>query len=360
MKTYPHLLIVLSSAILISCQGSKTINIETDNGSIAYTGRINFTNAKAPVIYWPGSEAKLKIEGTSLRVELADENGENYFNIVIDGKNTHYIKLDKGKKWYTLAEDLPEGEHTISLIKRNEWDKGSTTIHGFEVKGDVLPVAKNARTIEFIGNSITAGYAIEDLTGGDSPDSIYTNNYLTYGALTARRFAADYVCTCRGGIGIMISWDPTIIMPEVFPRLNPTDSTSRWDFSKAAPDLVVVNLLQNDSWLVNLPTEASFGVRFGEQAPGKDEIIASYQEFISLVRTVYPETPIICALGSMDATKEGSPWPGYVEEAVAGLSDSLVYTHFFPFTEKSGHPRVDDNQKMAESLTTFIKTTLKW
>ncbi|WP_416865028.1 MAG: SGNH/GDSL hydrolase family protein [Imperialibacter sp.] len=360
MKNHLVLPLLLIISMLAGCSQLEKLKIEADNQQINYTGRIDFGNPKAPVLFWSGSEATLTINGTGLRVELADEGGDNYFNIVIDKDSIRYIRLDSATKWYTLAKDLEEGEHTISLIKRNEWDKGSTTIHGFEVTGELLPTPENSRTIEFIGNSITAGYAIEDLTGGDSPDSVYTNNYPTYGAITARNFNADYVCTCRSGIGVMISWDPTIIMPEVFPRLNPRDSASRWDFSHITPDLVVVNLFQNDSWLVNMPEQPSFSLRLGEAAPGEEEIIASYQEFISMVRNVYPDTPIICALGSMDATKEGSAWPGYVQEAVDGLGDSLIYTHFFPFIEKGGHPRVADNKKMAGSLTSFIREKLKW
>lgn len=354
--TLPLLFLVL---LLASC-GPKPQAIEPDSSLVNYTGRINFTNPKAPVVYWSGSQMRARIDGTGLRVQLDDQRGENYFNIVIDGDSLRHIKLKPGKNWYTLADDLPTGEHTISLIKRNEWDKGSTTIVQLEVTGEMLPAIENSRTIEFIGNSITAGYAIEDLTGGDSPDSIYTNNYPTYGAITARHFNADYVCTCRSGIGIMVSWDPGIIMPEVFPRLNPADSTSRWDFAANQPDLVVVNLFQNDSWLVNMPEQPGFKKRFGDTPPSVDETIASYQEFISMVRNVYPGVPIICALGSMDATKEGSPWPGYVQQAVDGLGDSLIYTHFFPYIEKGGHPRVADNRKMAESLIGFIKQELQW
>ena len=48
-----------------------------------------------------------------------------------------------------------------------------------------------------------------------------------------------------------VSWDP-LIMPEIYDRLVPTDSTSKWDFSLYRPDIVVVNLFQNDSWLVHL------------------------------------------------------------------------------------------------------------
>jgi len=355
------LILTVSVGFAFGCSQKEKIAVAPNDPQIAYTGRINFANPSQPVLYWPGSEVTLKINGTGVKTELDDSAGDNFFNVVIDGVWTKYLQLESGKQWYTLAEDLPEGEHTVSLIKRNEWDKGSTTVTGFEVEGTLLPQApRKPRTIEFIGNSITAGYAIEDLTGGDSPDSIYTNNYLTYGAITARHFDANYLCTCRSGIGITVSWDPSIIMPEVFPRLNPNDSSSRWDFSQLKPDLVVVNLLQNDSWLVNLPDQPAYKARFGETPPTTDKLIASYQEFISLVRTVYPGTPIVCALGSMDATKAGSPWPGYVQQAVDGLGDSLVYTHFFPYIEKDGHPRLDDNKKMAESLIGLIETKLNW
>jgi hypothetical protein len=46
----------------------------------------------------------------------------------------------------------------------------------------------------------------------------------------------------------MLSWFP-LIMPEMYDRADPTDSTSKWDFSKYTPDVVVINLFQNDSWL---------------------------------------------------------------------------------------------------------------
>ena len=98
---------------------------------------------------------------------------------------------------------------------------------------------------------------IEDLSGKDSPDSTYTNNYLSYAALTARHYSADYHCICKSGIGITVSWFPEI-MPEIYDRLDPTDPKSKWDFSFYIPDVVVINLLQNDSWLVNMPDSEEF------------------------------------------------------------------------------------------------------
>ena len=184
------------------------------------------------------------------------------------------------------------------------------------------------RKIEFYGNSITCGYAMEDSSGRDSWFGYFENNYLSYAAITARHFNAQYSCISKSGIGIMVSWFP-LIMSEMYDRLDPTDSTSKWDFTKYTPDIVVINLFQNDSWIVNMPNNEQFKYRFGTKAPDKDFIIKSYKDFVASIRNKYPEAYIICTLGNMDATKEGSPWPGYVQKAVDQLKDSKIYTHFF-------------------------------
>ena len=362
MKNFSIISLSILVIVILRCAPEAVItSIDPDYKMIRYSGRINFENKKAPEIYWPGTQIEFMFEGEELKAKLKDENGENYFNIIIDEDSLRYIKLDKKARYYTLAKGLPEGTHTIKLIKRTEWDLGKTWFLGIEItNGKLLQLPQTDRKIiEFFGNSITAGYAIEDLTGGDSPDSIYTNNYDTYGAITARHFNADYYGTVRSGIGIMISWFP-LIMPEMWDRLDPSDPDSKWDFSKIQPDLVVVNLFQNDSWLVNMPEEPTFEQRFGKEAPDEEKIISSYVDFISKLRKVYPGTPIICALGSMDATRDDSPWPGYVTTAVEGLDDPNLHTLFFPYINKPGHPRVDDNREMSDQLIRFIENTFNW
>ena len=110
-------------------------------------------------------------------------------------------------------------------------------------------------------------------------------------------------------------------MPEMYDLLDATDPTSKWDFSAYTPEIVVINLFQNDSWLFKIPDHAEFKARFGSRAPGAGEIVAAYRDFVTAVRARYPKAHIICALGNMDATRQGSPWPGYIEQAVAELKD---------------------------------------
>jgi hypothetical protein len=327
---------------------------------LQYDGRISINSPGVAEIYWPGSSCKIKFTGTELKAILKDERGHNYYNIIIDDNNINVLKLDTAKKEYSLASHLPKGNHTVELFRRTGWTNGITWFYGFTLPSHskILKLPARGRMIEFYGNSITAGAAVENYAYA-SGDTTYENNYLSYAAITARHFNAKYSCVALSGIGLMVSWG-SLIMPDLYNRLNPNDSTSKWNFANATPDVVVINLLQNDNALVNLPDHTQFKRRFGDKPPTEDFIIASYRQFVQTIRHQYPKAKIICALGSMDAVSPGSPWPGYIEKAVALLNDKAIYTHFFNYIDKPDHPNAIEHQQMAESLIRFIEQNIKW
>ena len=45
------------------------------------------------------------------------------------------------------------------------------------------------------------------------------------------------------------------------------------------PDIVVVNLFQNDSWIVNQPANEQFKARFGTTKPSEEVIVKAYAAF---------------------------------------------------------------------------------
>lgn len=356
------LLILYTLLLLFAACTQEPAFISPKDQGIEYMGRIDFSESGKAIFYWPGTSAAIHFKGTSVKALLSDESGKNFYNVIIDD-SIHILNCDNEKRWYVLAENLEDKVHTVKLFKRTEWDQGETHFLGFELNPGARLLEpeqeKKNRVIEFFGNSITAGYANEDYSEKDSPDSIYTNNYLSYAAITARHFDADYYCTAKGGIGILVSWF-SMTMPEMYNRLDPENPDSQWDFSKVTPGIVVINLFQNDSWLVNMPDHEQFKARFGDEPPGEEDIIEAYKAFAETIRKTYPDAHIICALGSMDATKEGSPWPGYIQEAVSRMNDKKMYTHFFEYIEKPGHPKVEDHQKMAKSLIQYIKNNIEW
>jgi len=354
--------ILAGLSLAISCSNQTDLIISSRHPQIQYSGRIDTTRADGADLYWSGTSIQLNFEGESIMALMKDERGDNYYNVIIDDTLVMMIQPKTVQKHHMLASGLDKGKHSVEIFKRTEWDRGKTIFYGFRIKGEgkILPKSPpKKRKIEFYGNSITAGYAFEDYSGRDSPEGTLTNNYLSYAYITARHFNAEYRCICKSGIGIMISWFP-LTMPEIYDRLIPEDSTSQWDFTSYTPDIVVINLFQNDSWLIDMPERGEFKEKFGNTALGEDFIIHSYQHFVSDIRKHYPEAHIICILGSMDATRDGSRWPGYISNAVNELNDIKIYTHFIPYKNTPGHPNIEEQKEMANSLIQFMNENIEW
>jgi carbohydrate esterase-like protein/GDSL-like lipase/acylhydrolase family protein len=355
--------IALIFALIIIKPGcdAQSARIPFNDAHIRYMGRVAMKDSAAQLA-WPGTSVKMNFSGTGVSVLLRDEHGDNYYNVILDGRVASILHPDSIKKVYTLAAGLPAARHSLELFKRTEWDKGKTWLFQFLLDKNTIaleapPLQK--RRMEFFGNSITCGYAVEDSTGQDRGTAPYENGYISYAAITARHFDAAFHSTSKSGIGILVSWFP-LIMPEMFDRLDATDPKSKWDFSKYTPDIVVINLLQNDSWLFELPDNPQFKARFGTTAPTPDSIVRAYRNFVKNIRQKYPKAWIICALGNMDATRQGSPWPGYIEKAVAALKDNRIYTYFFPYNNTHRHPSPAEQRAMADDLIGFIEKNIKW
>ncbi|WP_242919577.1 SGNH/GDSL hydrolase family protein [Pontibacter liquoris] len=375
MQTLPTLKKVTTTALVLlglltaSCKTTPATQspaqgalVSAQDSHIAYQGRIGHAGPDAAELYWSGTTIRLNFEGTTVKAWLKDESGDNYYNVIVDGDSLHLLRPDTTRRAYTLTYNLPEGKHTLELFKRTEYDRGKTQFYGFELGSDTKllpPPAPQKRRIEFYGNSITAGYAVEDNSGKDQPDSTYTNHYLSYAALTARHFSAASHVICKSGIGVMVSWFP-YTMPEIFDRLNPALPESKWDFTKYKPDIVVINLLQNDSWLVKRPEHDEFKRVFGTTPPSQEFIVNAYRSFVQQIRAKYPDAQIICMLGNMDITREGSPWPGYVQQAVAGMHDTKIHTLVVPYKNTPGHPDRQEQQQLANSLIRFIESNISW
>ncbi|MBK7758379.1 MAG: electron transporter RnfD [Deltaproteobacteria bacterium] len=310
--------------------------IAADHANLRYIGRINASDPLAPVFHWPGSAVEAVFEGTSLTLHL-DDAGTNYVSVVIDGGEPTVIACAPGENTYVVAEGLSPGAHTLRVAKRTEIAEGDLTFVGFTLDpgAELGPrPAEKALKIEFYGDSITSGYSVD--CDCDSGDAVYKDNTHTYAAFTARALDADYHSVSLSGIGLVRSWW-SATMVTYWDSLQNDDHA--WDFAVWTPDIVVVNLGQNDYWL---------GV-------GK-EMIPAWISFGRTLRTTYPDAELFFALGSMDVVAPGSPFPAMLEEAVETLQEEDEHVHavIFEYNGSGRHPVASEQAWMAEQLLDTI------
>ncbi|HET8552842.1 MAG TPA: SGNH/GDSL hydrolase family protein [Gammaproteobacteria bacterium] len=348
-----RLLVALGAVALAAHAAAGTRFIKADNPDFAYAGRIDFSNRQAPRFYWAGDAATIGFTGSTLAVVLDNAAGDNYFDVIIDGDGVHrhVIHCRKGRHTYIVARHLTGARHTAKILRRVDPTYSVSEFDGIEIGPHASvfrPSVRHPLAIEFYGDSITSGYGVLDTTRHHNANPATMDSYLSYAAITARHFHADYRSISLSGIGILKSWFP-LTMPSMYARLNPRDPASHWNFSKWTPDIVVINLLQNDSWL--LPRE--------KHPPSKEQIISAYMSFVESLRSHYPHAIFICMLGDMDITKPGSPWAGYVKAAVRRMradGDNGVYPLIVPYKRTPGHPNAAEQQAMAQMLIEKIES----
>lgn len=347
--------------LFLAGQALAAVTVAPDNARLQYTGRIDFSDRARPMLSWPGTSIAGNFTGASLALKLDDQQGKNFFNVFIDGDYAKPVVIEakQGAATYPVASGLPPGAHSFLITKRTEGEEGGTFFQGLELAdgGTLLPApARKRRHIEFFGDSITTGMGNE--SPDDGPDHLLKdkNNFLSYSSITARALDAEAHIISQSGIGVMISWFP-FTMPDFYDQLSAVgNNDSKWDFTSWTPDVVVINLFQNDRWLIDRERRLS-------PMPTDVQRIEAYRVFVRKIRTLYPNAYIVCALGSMDAVKEGSKWPGYVRTAVEQMrqqGDQRIDTIVFPWNGFGGHPRVKQHQANAAQLTTFIRQKMGW
>jgi hypothetical protein len=360
-RTLQRPVILLSILVGFSFQ-CKTLTAQTsslsffaaDDPNIQYIGRIDFSNPKLPRFWQPGVYITAKFKGSTCDVILNDEvlwgKNQNYLEIVVDDKP---VRLQTKSKRDTIrvAENLSPGEHTLVICKNTEANIGYLELVGIRCKELVKPAPKPARKIEFIGNSITCG-ASSDMTAIPCGKGVWQdqhNAYLSYGARTGRALNAQYHLSAVSGIGLMHSCcGLSIIMPQVFDKVSMRNDTIAWDFSLYQPDVVTVCLGQND------------GIQ------DATVFVENYLTFIKRLRGYYPNATIICLTSPMADAKLAEFMKKILTEIVSKISaggDKKITSYFFSKQYSKGcdwHPSIEEHKEIADELTTFIKTTMKW
>lgn len=346
-------------------------NFSADEKNVRLLGR-TISHGDVRYLSWSCSGAEFVFTGTKLSAELwtdwvLDEPWKEIFQpwaaVFVNGKSEPRMRfpLQSGTNRYTIYESETNEEVIIRFVKLSEAAFSKIGIVSFSADGEIRPAEPKSRRMEFIGDSITCGFGIESSSAEDNFRTAEENSDITYAALTAKAFGADFDLISWSTIGLWSSdtKDGTRNGGWIMPMLYDYADIGiegilglehiPWDFGSFVPDVVVINLGTND---------ASYTKGISER---QEEFSAAYAEFLKTVREKNPDSYIACVLGMM-----GNELFPAIEKAVSKTNDEKIFALELDSQLESdgtgslGHPNAVSHKKASEKLIGKISKITGW
>jgi len=350
------------------------VRVAPDDPRLRYTGRVDRSDPAGPRFSYTASAVAVRVDSSALRLHLREvpypdrpkdlaAPGTNRYELVVDGRPASVLTAP-GPEWRHTVE-LGPGEHVVELFKRTEPEVGQGQLLGLELPPGARllpPPDRPERRIEFIGDSLTAGFG----NLGPGPGCPFTaateDGYRSYATLAARMLRAEAHIVAWSGRGVVRNYDLDSIgvIPQLFERTLPEDAASRWDFSRWTPHAVVIFAGQND---------------FGRPDLDIAKFEQGYVQLVTEVRRRYPQALILCAYPSVtDDWPENMRYGTLSREAMDRVIKALAeagVTRLKTFTldHRPGpgdglgclwHPSLPTHEAMAERLRSIVAGAMGW
>lgn len=353
----------------------KKITLSEKNAKII--GRVYFDETAA----WlglSGTGAEFDFKGKELSVTILGDNiavGDNEGSfarvaVYVDGKRVVDDMVTYSEKEYSLISSQEEVSCRVLIIKLTESPMSAIAIKCLAADdgAEMKPVENSARKIEFIGDSITCGYGVDDEDENHQFSTATEDVTRAYAYKTAKALDADYSMFSASGYGIITGYTEgdVPLQDQILPQFYDSYGFSRgdfggkisqdiaWEFARYVPDLIVINLGTNDD---------SYCRDYQDR---QDDYSAAYTEFLKKVRSRNPNAYILCTVGIMGQRIFKALEKG-VAEYVSQSGDVMISTMMFD--EQNGaedgfaanwHPTEKTHTKAAAALTAKIKEIMKW
>jgi lysophospholipase L1-like esterase len=345
---------IIGLLLLVGCTaiGQKTTEgIQTISASdprFYYEGRFDFNDVNAPVVIWQANRISIDFEGDTLTLLFDGAKWQNFFNAQVDGSTT-IVEVNEGTppKGATIA-GLGKGRHHLLLFKRSEANAGTVRFRGVQIEARAnawapAPVVYKL-TMEFIGDSKTVGACNED-TNTDQWDNRRTHNgAISYAAITAETFSADHRNIAVSGMGIITGY-VDVKAGEMWNRLYPNASSPLADLNAWTPNVVFVNLGDNDESFTRTHSQP-FPAGFAD----------GYISLVRAIRAAYPKAHIVLLRGGTYGGMHSEPLNEAWKAAVTQLeSGDKGISHFIFKYQAMNHPRVAQHRILADELITWLR-----
>lgn len=356
--TLIFLVLAMSGMSLSAKKDAVLIETPASDSRVEYTGR-TLVEGTDVTYDWSGVYFRVRFNGPYLAMKCSDTKN-CWFNLWTDKQMSpeadKVFMVGARDTLIVLAEGLGKGEHEVILQKRTEGEQGRFTVHSFLTKGELLQAnGRKERHIEFVGDSYTCGYGTESHDRNDPFLAETENCNLTYAAIAARYFGADFNLVSHSGQGIARNYDnfgAGYHMPHRYRQVFNTTKEPLWEPSMGAytPDVVVIYLGTNDFSTGEQPLEENFR--------------ANYISLLKSIKGNYGEDiPVLCM---------GSPANPYLYDyirsaVVASGLKNVAYMTVSRFAHNyeddlgaSWHPNYQGHIKVASCMIPYISTLTGW
>ena len=288
---------------------------------------------------WTCSGIEVNIDHYGGDIKFSVESSAGcYFRAFIDGEPytnpTTYFALSGGGNQQIRLRNVPEGKHTLRLIKVTGYTLARAQLYSMTFAGEILemPLDSSNLYIEYIGDSISCGWGTIGAHGGAYTDQ---DGSLAYPYLVSQALGADYAVTALSGQGLLVG-NPGIPKGYIYASaLRSTDK--QYEFKRKA-DVVVVNIGTND---------------YSQKGDSPDSFKTAYQNLLDTIKQKNgDDCKIVCIYNTMNDT-----FSSIINELCANKQDMGIYLLKFDRTS-SGHPTTAENKKYTQVLLDYLKNTV--
>jgi lysophospholipase L1-like esterase len=374
--------LTLGSALRGVAAAETPTFVRPDGAHVQTIGRFARNLSSGELMFdQPDTQIRLRVQNTKsvailLRQRVPETHAEpSDFAVFVDGKLakcTSHLAPNEFSSFTTLGagnntvvryvialEDSKQ--HQVNLFKLTEAafnerniSQNYLTFSGFELMGNAASALPGpplpSRKLEFIGDSITAGFCNLCHQTNATDGVTLESGALAWPAKICDALDAQCHKTAWSGFGVVRNCcGGDTLMPEIYQRTLATVEQSRWDFSSWIPDAVIVNLGTND----HLPNEP---------APVDENFVAAYTDMIETAATRYGKnsTHFFLACGPMSEAYCNEVKNVLSNVASVGIHASFLDQRGLIQNACCGHPSVADDERIARKSAAFIKKTLQW
>lgn len=356
------------------------MRVELTNNNVKHLGRtMLFGDTLFLSLSGSGIEFNYRGKGFNITfvggsaTEVADNDANlARIRIYINEKVYKDFLLDEKLKTVSIDDSLlGTGDNAIRIIKLSECAMSLIGIKPLDIADgeSITPASDKKYKIEFIGDSITCGYGVDD------PDPLHDFKTGTedvtkaFAYKTAKALDVDYSMFSISGYGIISGYtdDPKIrhdeqLIPTFYESMglsyDALDGIAKsqditWDFNRYVPDVVVLNLGTNDDSYCQEDTE--------RQA----KFASLYVAFLKTIRKHNQKAYIVCAFGLM-GDRLYPTICGAVDTYRSETGDTRITTVHLPEQDAENvgyganyHPLESEHTKAADTLIPVIRDILK-